>query len=214
MHSAPAVLLALALTAGLAGCGKDEANPPAGTAQSPPPAAPAAQRVEFQFVDTEGQVVTDASLLGKPIALYFGSTGDTGAARTVLANFASAVGALGPASDRLTVAFVSLDAERDTPERVKAYLSEVGPGIRGLTGSAESVAAMAKAYKVPYSRIAHDDGSYTVEHPTAVYLYDRYGFYLQKLDQDRSRDELLSELRKLAGSRYAMGGHLGPGAKR
>lgn len=216
-HRMRAVFLALSLTAaGLAGCGQEVAKPASGTAQteaSTPP--PAAQPGALTLVDTEGKAVDPASLQGKPAALYFGSTHDTGAARTVLANFASAVGAMGATSSgRVTMAFVSVDPERDTPEKLKAYLSEFGSDLQGWTGSPEAVAALAKTYNVTYAKAVADDGSYTVEHPVAVRMYDRDSFFLQGLGEDRTREEILSELRKLAGSRIASGQYLGPGARR
>src|SRR5688500_12846894 len=111
-----AAFLVLALTVPwLAGCCGEAESAPAATAQTAPAAA-VAQPGSFQLADTNGQVVTEASLLGKPSAFYFGYTSDAGSARAVLANFASAVGAMGSASGRLNVAFVSLDPERDTPE--------------------------------------------------------------------------------------------------
>ena len=64
-----------------------------------------------------------------------------------------------------------------------------------------------------YGKAVSDDGSYVVDHPAAVRMYDRDRFFLQGLGENRTREEVLSELSKLAGSRIASGQYLGPGAR-
>ena len=43
--------------------------------------------------------------------------------------------------------FISVDPERDTPERIKAYIKEFHPRMIGLTGSLEDVKRTSKQYR-------------------------------------------------------------------
>jgi protein SCO1/2 len=43
--------------------------------------------------------------------------------------------------------FISVDPERDTPQRVKDYVVEFHPRMLGLTGPLEHIKAASKAYR-------------------------------------------------------------------
>ena len=52
-------------------------------------------------------------------------------------------------------------------------------GLVGLTGTAEQIAAVARAYRVAYQR-AEDDGSgdYLMDHSSIIYLMDGDGVFV------------------------------------
>src|SRR3546814_13483185 len=52
--------------------------------------------------------------------------------------------------------FVSLDPERDTPERLAEYVAAFDPRIVGLTGTPEQIAAVAGEYRVFYEKISSE----------------------------------------------------------
>lgn len=120
------LVLAMASTAGLAGC--ERAAEP----------APAASTVKiggpFKLVDTEGRPVTEKSLLGKPTAIFFGFTYCPEVCPTTLAEMTAALKDLGRNADKLNVVFISLDPERDTPAQMKLYLQlrPPHPGLHGI----------------------------------------------------------------------------------
>ena len=155
----------------------------------------------FHLVDTSGRAVTDKDLRGKPTLVYFGFTYCPEVCPTTLTAITSWLHLLGPDADRLNVVFISLDPERDTPEAMKAYLSNFDPRIRGLTGSVEDVAATAKAYRVYYKKVPTSDGSYTVDHSTAVYMFDAKGRFIAPISYGETAETAVPRLKELALAR-------------
>jgi protein SCO1/2 len=79
--------------------------------------------------------------------------------------------ALGPAGERVTPVFISIDPERDTPEALADYVSRFHPRLVGLTGSAEQVAQAARAYRVYYAKVApRDTTGYLMDHSSFIYF--------------------------------------------
>ena len=60
---------------------------------------------------------------------------------------------LGADGDKLQGVFVTVDPERDTPEVLKAYVANFGPGFIALRGTPEQTAAAAKEFKVFYAKV-------------------------------------------------------------
>lgn len=153
----------------------------------------------FQLVDTEGRVVTDKSLLGKPTALFFGFTYCPDICPTTLFGMTEAMAALGPAADALNVVLISLDPERDSPEHLKAYLTSFDPRIQGFTGTRAQVDAAAKAYRVHHHKIAMEGEAYSIDHSAAVYLFDADGKFVAPLSHAMPPASIAAHLRRLIG---------------
>jgi protein SCO1/2 len=69
-----------------------------------------------------------------------------------------------------------VDPERDLPEVLDAYVASFGSDQVGLRGTAEQTAAVAKHFKVFYSKVpGKTDTSYTVDHTAGSYVFDAQG---------------------------------------
>lgn len=53
--------------------------------------------------------------------------------------------------------FITIDPDRDTPEKLKTYLTDFHPNMIGLTGSNAEVKAAAKVFRVYYSKPIEDE---------------------------------------------------------
>ena len=71
---------------------------------------------------------------------------------------------------------VSVDPERDTPERLREYVAYFEPELRGLTGTPEALAALAEATETVFDVPENpEDANYLVSHSSNVVLLDPDG---------------------------------------
>lgn len=151
----------------------------------------------FTLVDQAGRPVTDRDLLGKPTVVFFGFTFCPEVCPTTLQDLTADLQDLGPAADRLNVVFVTVDPERDRPEQLRQYLSSFDPRIRGLTGTPEQVAAMAREYRVTSRRVPLEGGGYTMDHTSYVMLFDERGEFAEPIGYGESPERRRAALRRL-----------------
>ena len=135
----------------------------------------------FALIDQTGKPITDRDFRGRYLLVFFGFTHCPDICPTELQVMAAALEALSPQERKEIVpVFITLDPERDTPDVMAAYVKNFGQDFVGLTGSAESISAVAKAYRIAYSKFQQDktSGDYTIDHSSLVYLMDKNGDYI------------------------------------
>ena len=152
----------------------------------------------INLVDMNGGRFTTASLGGKPYAVFFGFTRCPNVCPTTLSDLTRDLEQLGPLADKLTVLFVTIDPERDTPESLKAYLSAFDPHIIGLAGTPEEIAATAKAYRVYYEKVPTDGGDYTMNHTATVFLMNGKGDFTGTISLEEEQPARIAKLKRLA----------------
>ncbi len=127
---------------------------------------------EFSLVDQSGQPFGRDRFEHRWNLLFFGFTSCPDICPTTLTMLGGLEKALEdlPALERPQIVFVSVDAERDTPERVAAYVRFFSPAFTGLTGTPAAIETFAEAMHVPYAITPLKDGGYTVDHSSALFL--------------------------------------------
>ena len=150
----------------------------------------------FNLIDQDGQPFSDQDLKGKTFLVFFGFTHCPDVCPTTLFEISEIMRKLGPEADRTAALFISVDPERDTPEAMKDYLSSFDPHLRGLTGDAAALAAVAKAYRVYYKKVPLEGGDYTMDHTAIVYLMDKEGRFVSPFNMRRTADVAAAELHK------------------
>ena len=148
-------------------------------------------------MDTDGDRVTEAAFAGKPTAMFFGFTFCPDVCPTTLYEAGGWLDALGDKADDVTIVFVSVDPERDTPDQLKSYLSSFDPRIVGLTGSREQVDDVVSKYRVYAKKVPLDDGDYTMDHSAAVMLFDGDGDFAGTIDYRESKESAVAKLERL-----------------
>ena len=150
----------------------------------------------FRLIDQDGQPFSDENLKGKTFLVFFGFTHCPDVCPTTLFEMSEIMRNLGPEADRTAALFISVDPERDTQEAMKDYMSSFDPHVRGLTGNAEALAAVAKAYRVYYKKVPLDGGDYTMDHTAIVYLMDKEGRFVSPFSMKRTAEVAAADLRK------------------
>jgi protein SCO1 len=157
----------------------------------------------FLLEAADGTRVSDASLRGRWLLVYFGYTNCPDICPMTLSGIAAALDKLGSIAAELQPVFISIDPERDTPERTAAFAQSVDPRILGLSGSAPEIAAVAKEYRVFFRKISSADPSeYLMEHSSYVFLIDPQGRYVTLFTaaEVEAPDEMASRLRGLVSA--------------
>lgn len=125
----------------------------------------------FSLVDHTGRAVTERDFAGRGMLVYFGYTYCPDVCPTELGTIAAALDAMGPAAERVTPVFITIDPERDTPAAMADYVPRFHPRMVGLTGSAEQVAQAARAYRVYFAKVRpRDAGDYLMDHSSFIYF--------------------------------------------
>ncbi|MBK5912128.1 hypothetical protein CCR85_11580 [Rhodothalassium salexigens] len=187
-----------ALTAALAACdsGPGDGNQGAGAtgadACTGDPSVPIGGA--FDLVDTSGAPVTQAALDGRYALLFFGFTHCPDVCPTELQRMTAALDRLaetGADLDRVQPVFVSVDPKRDTPDVIGDYLSLFHDRFLGLTGSAEQVAAAARAYRVYYAIDGDPAGDdYLINHAAMIYFMGPDGHYITHFTAEDGPDAI------------------------
>ncbi len=151
-------------------------------------------RPEFSFPDTEGQPYDFVPRTeGKLTLLFFGFTTCPDVCPVHMSALAAALAEL-PIDERLgvEVVFVTVDPERDTPDRIRAWLDGFSPDFVGLRPTLEQAnAVLAEMLIGGASHVPREDGDgdYDVIHPAAVFAFSpdgparvRYGFGTRHAD--------------------------------
>jgi cytochrome oxidase Cu insertion factor (SCO1/SenC/PrrC family) len=125
----------------------------------------------FSLVDHTGRAVTERDFAGRWMLVFFGYSFCPDVCPTELATMTAAVDAMGPAGEQVEPVFITVDPERDTPEHLANYVTLFHPRLRGLTGTPEQIAEVARRYRVYYARAHRPDmGDYLMDHSSFIYL--------------------------------------------
>ena len=130
----------------------------------------------FALADHNGVQRSLADFKGKAVVVFFGFTQCPDVCPTALADLAEVKRLLGPQGDKLQGIFVSVDPERDTPEVLKAYMTNFDPSFLALRPSMDQLPEVAKGFKVFYKKVEGPTlTSYTIEHSAGSYVFDPQG---------------------------------------
>lgn len=153
---------------------------------------------DLSLTDFNGQPRTLQDFKGKVLVVFFGFVQCPDVCPTTLAEFVQVKNSLGKDGDKVQVAFVTVDPERDTPEILRAYVTQFDPSFLGLRGDADATARVAKSFKVFYAKVpGKEPGSYTMDHTAGVYIYDPDGHLRLFARHNAGVDALASDIRQL-----------------
>jgi protein SCO1/2 len=152
---------------------------------------------EFALVDQKRHPFTEKDLLGKPTAMFFGYTFCPDVCPTTLLEATTWMKELGADADRLRVVFVSVDPDRDTPEKLDEYLASFDPRFVGLSGSREETDRIVKAFRVYARKVEGKGGDYTMDHTAATYLVDPQGRFVGVVNFQEPTDKAMIKIRRL-----------------
>ncbi|MCS7011769.1 MAG: SCO family protein [Anaerolineales bacterium] len=165
-----------------------------GVLYDPPVAAP-----DFTLYTVGGREVHLSDFRGKIVLLFFGYTTCPDICPTTLAVLRQVYAGLGKAAEHVQVLYVTVDPERDNPDRVQEYVSFFQPAFLGLSGSLEALEPVWQAYGV--TRIIEpapaSAAGYFVTHSTRLYLIDQEGQLFLSYSYGTPPEDILHDLQEL-----------------
>lgn len=147
---------------------------------------------ELDLLDDQKQPYPLARFKGHWTLIFPGFTACPDICPTTMALLKEVMKQLGPAGEQLQVAMLTVDPERDTPERLGEYLHYFNPRFLGLSTPEPNLKRVAQTLGVVYLKVPQGQ-SYTMDHSAALVLinpqaeiagYITPPFALDKLVQD------------------------------
>lgn len=130
----------------------------------------------FTLTNQLGGKTSLSDLKGKVVLLSFGYTNCPDVCPTTLADMGKVLRSLGDRAQSVEVVFITVDPDRDTPERLKSYLANFHEKMIGLAGSVEELTDVAGAYSSLFRREEPTPGSgYSVGHTSFVFILNQEG---------------------------------------
>jgi protein SCO1/2 len=162
----------------------------------PPQPAP-----DFTLRAADGGEFRLSGQRGRVVVMAFGYTFCPDVCPTTLAEFAQIKGRLGPADKQVQFLFITVDPERDSPERLRAYTGAFDRSFLGLTGTAGQLEAVRKAYGVTAHKrvVAGTSAAYLVDHSALIYVVDREGRLRLMFPFGTSIDDMTHDIKLLTG---------------
>lgn len=151
----------------------------------------------FSLINQDNKAVTDKDFTGKYMLVYFGFTSCPMICPTDMSDITLALNSLDENQlAKIQPIFISVDPKRDTPEKIKEFISSFHPKFIGLTGTKEQVDTAEKAYKV-YAKEIEEEGKedYTMDHSAYTYLMGTDGKYLAHFGHEQTADEIAAGLK-------------------
>jgi protein SCO1/2 len=148
----------------------------------------------FKLQGPDGRVVTEADMKGEPFLVFFGYTNCPDVCPTTLAQMSDVLAKM--PGKPIRALFITIDPERDSAQSLKDYLQSFDPRIIGLSGDADAIAKVEKGYRVYARKGPPENGGYSMDHSSIVYLMDKNGGFVEAFNFERKPEESAKELEK------------------
>lgn len=153
---------------------------------------------DFELSSTAPEQSRLSAFKGKLVLLNFGFTSCPDVCPMVLTRMSKVMAALEDDRAKVQPLFISFDPERDTVERLQAYLQYFGKDFIGMTGTPEQIAKVAKQYGVVYLPQKSDSAAGTLfAHSDYIYLLDQQGRVRALFSTRDSVDDMVDAIESL-----------------
>ena len=151
----------------------------------------------YDFTLTGGNGdVSLSDFRGKLVLIYFGYTFCPDICPATLGNVNQALKQIGSKAEDIQLIMVSLDPQRDTPEKLEQYVAHFNPTFIGITGTQEQVDTVTSLYGVFYEKKEGSEAtSYLIDHTATLMVIDREGYLKLVFPFGVTADEIADDLK-------------------
>ena len=161
---------------------------------------PVAREVQpFELIDHNNVVFNNASLQRHWSFMFFGYTYCPDVCPTTLSVLNSVAQRLQDLDEDIRFIMVTVDPERDTPERLAEFVTYFNGDFIGVTGTDEGLEQLTRQLGVLHVRVSPEPGSegYLVDHTAAVFLIDPDGHYHAVFSPPLAAEKIAGDFRKM-----------------
>ncbi len=152
----------------------------------------------FALTSQDGEKVSSADFPGKALVVFFGYTSCPDVCPLTLSKLGRAFQEMDEDGSRIQVLLITVDPPRDTPERLRRYLSNFNPSFLGLTGTREEIRQVADGFGAYFSD-PRGEGNYTVDHTARTFVMDPSGRIVLTFPVTATAEEMARDLTKILG---------------
>lgn len=159
-------------------------------------------RAAFELTDHNGIVRTQEDFTGRWMLVFFGFANCPDVCPTTLSEVAAVMNGLGKDEAKVQPLFISIDAERDTPQVLADFVPRFEAGIVGLTGTPEQIDRTAKNFYIYYKRIeeATAPNGYSMGHSSQLFLFGPDAGFVKSWRYGTPAEEILADLKERISS--------------
>ena len=155
----------------------------------------------FALLDQDARPYSNAELQGHWTLLFAGFTHCPDVCPTTLGTMKQLAQQPGLREAGLDYVFLSVDPERDTPQRLKSYVAFFGTAIRGVSGPRAQIDVLCASLGLAYLKIpGASDAEYTMDHTAALVLLDPQGRVAGYFQPPHKLDTLAADLARIVTS--------------
>ena len=149
----------------------------------------------FDLIDHFGRPATNRSFRGKHLLVFFGFTHCRVVCPRALTKLSAALDELGSLARNIQPLYITVDPERDTPERMCEFLENY-PRFLRLTGSRAQIDEAKHAFCVFARRTPNPENSegYSVPHTAICYFLHANGKSLSHFVDALSTEQIVGRL--------------------
>lgn len=154
---------------------------------------------DFVLTDQAGQPFRLRDQQGNVVVMAFGYTACPDVCPTTLADFKRVRTLLGEQAEHVRFVFVTVDPERDTPERLGQYMAAFDPSFRGLSGADADLEQVWNNYGIYHEKqYVGSAAGYLVDHTSRIYVVDAQGNLRLTFPFGTQVEDMAEDIRHLA----------------
>lgn len=156
---------------------------------------------DFELSSNDDSMTRLSDFRGKVVLIYFGYTFCPDICPATMNQLKTAVESLSRKDQgQVQVLMISVDPQRDSPEKLAAFLEHFHPSFIGLSGPEEQLAAAAEIFGVYYAKQPGTvNTGYLVDHTASVFTLDKGGNLRVIYSFDTPGKDIAADIRRLVG---------------
>lgn len=155
---------------------------------------------DYILTSHKGEKISSSDFKGSYQLIYFGYSFCPDVCPLELTKITTALTKLSDSGYDISAVkplFITVDPERDTVEELAKYMTGFHPSFIGLTGSVTDIKAVAKDYKIYFSKGQDEGGFYLMNHSDVIYLMGKDGEFLKLFSSMDAPADIAATLSKL-----------------